>query len=389
MYTILIIDDDPIVQLTLRKILENQGYQIITATEGAAGLEKAQQLQPALIICDWLMPGMDGIEVCRQVKANPNLSTTFFIVLTSLDSVADVVKGLDSGADDFIAKPIEQNELKARVRAGLRWHQMSRDLRNQKQLLETELGEAVEYVRSLLPTPMFQPLTINSRFIPCKKLGGDCFDYYWLDADYLAIYLLDTAGHGLGATLPSISVLNILRSRAIARLNYYQPNQVLSALNDTFQMNYHNNKYFTIWYGVYNRVNRQLIYASAGHPPAVLLSKDAQNNSQIKLLETTGVPVGMFPDSKYTNGFCQIGEFSSLYIFSDGVYEINSASGRNWDFDAFVNLLQERYSNKNVNLDEILNDLLTLNSKTIFDDDLSILEIMFAGYTNKPNSINW
>ena len=80
MYTILIIDDDPIVQLTLRKILENQGYQIITATEGAAGLEKAQQLQPALIICDWLMPGMDGIEVCRQVKANPNLSTTFFIV---------------------------------------------------------------------------------------------------------------------------------------------------------------------------------------------------------------------------------------------------------------------------------------------------------------------
>ena len=191
------------------------------------------------------MPGIDGIEVCRQVKASPNLSTTFFIVLTSLDSVADVVKGLDSGADDFIAKPIEQNELKARVRAGLRWHQMSRDLRNQKQLLETELGEAVDYVRSLLPTPMFQPLTINSRFIPCKKLGGDCFDYYWLDADYLAIYLLDTAGHGLGATLPSISVLNILRSRAIARLNYYQPNQVLSALNDTFQMNYHNNKYFT------------------------------------------------------------------------------------------------------------------------------------------------
>ena len=369
MYTILIIDDDPIVQLTLRKILENQGYQIITATEGAAGLEKAQQLQPALIICDWLMPGMDGIEVCRQVKADPSLSTTFFIVITSLDSVADVVKGLDAGADDFIAKPIEQNELKARVRAGLRLHQMSRDLQNQKQLLETELGEAVDYVRSLLPNPMFQPLTINSRFIPCKKLGGDCFDYYWLDADYLAIYLLDTAGHGLGATLPSISVLNILRSRAIARLNYYQPNQVLSALNDTFQMNYHNNKYFTIWYGVYNRVNRQLIYASAGHPPAVLLSKDARNNSQIKLLKTTGVPVGMFPDSEYTNGFCQIEEFSSLYIFSDGVYEINSASGRNWDLDAFVNLLQERYSNKNVNLDEILNDLLTLNSKTIFDDD--------------------
>ncbi len=389
MFTILIIDDDQIVQLTLKKILEAQGYQIITAIDGETGLEQAQQLQPALIICDWLMPGMDGIEVCRQVKANPNLSTTFFIVLTSLDSVADVVKGLDSGADDFITKPIEQNELKARVRAGLRLHQMSRDLQNQKFILETELSEAVDYVRSLLPTPMYQPLTINSRFIPCKKLGGDCFDYYWLDSDYLAIYLLDTAGHGLGATLPSISVLNLLRSRAIPRLNYYQPNQVLSALNETFQMNYHNNKYFTIWYGVYNRVNRQLIYASAGHPPAVLLSKNDANNSQIKLLRTAGVPVGMFPDSKYANGFSQIEEFSSLYIFSDGIYEINSASGRNWDFDSFVSLLQERYEREDFNLDEILNHLLTLNSKTVFDDDLSILEITFAGYTNKPNSINW
>ena len=389
MYTILIIDDDQIVQLTLRKILESQGYQIITATDGETGLEKAQQLQPALIICDWLMPGLDGIEVCRRVKANPNLSTTFFIVLTSLDSVSDVVKGLDSGADDFITKPIEQNELKARVRAGLRSYQMSQDLQNQKQLLETELSEAVDYVRSLLPSPMYQPLTINSRFIPCKKLGGDCFDYYWLDADYLAIYLLDTAGHGLGATLPSISVLNLLRSRAIPRLNYYQPNQVLCALNDTFQMNYHNNKYFTIWYGVYNRVNRQLIYASGGHPPAVLLSKTATGDNQIKLLKTIGVPVGMFPDSDYANGFCQIEEFSSLYVFSDGVYEINSASGRNWDFDAFVNLIQKRYNNENFNLDEILEHLLTLNSKTVFDDDLSILEIIFAGHTSKPSSINW
>ncbi|WP_009631703.1 PP2C family protein-serine/threonine phosphatase [Synechocystis sp. PCC 7509] len=389
MFTILIIDDDGIVQLTLTKILEQQGYQIITATSGETGLEQAQQLQPSLIICDWLMPGMDGIEVCRQVKATPNLSTTFFIVLTSLDSVADVVKGLDSGADDFITKPIEPNELKARVRAGLRWHQMSRDLQNQKQLLETELGEAVDYVQNILPSPMYQPLTINSRFIPCKNLGGDCFDYYWLDGDYLAIYLLDTAGHGLGATLPSISVLNLLRSRAIPRLNYYQPNQVLSALNDAFQMSYHNNKYFTIWYGVYNRINHQLIYSSAGHPPAVLLSKNSTDSSQIKLLRTAGVPVGMFPDSEYVNGFCHIEESSIIYLFSDGVYEINSAKGRDWDFEAFVNLLQEQYNNNSCSLDAILNHLLTLNSKTGFDDDLSILEIIFEGYISRPNSISW
>lgn len=211
MFQILVIDDDQTIRTLLKRMLKRQGYEVVAASNGQEGIEKALVCHPALIICDWVMPGLNGLEVCDRIKKDPNLSTTFFILLTSLDSVADRVKGLDAGADDFIAKPIEQNELQARVRAGLRLHQLSKDLQNQKQLLETEMAEAAEYVRSLLPLPMKRPLTINSLFIPSRQLGGDCFDYYWLDPDYLAIYLLDTAGHGLRATLPSISVLNLLR----------------------------------------------------------------------------------------------------------------------------------------------------------------------------------
>lgn len=375
MFQILIIDDDRTVQLMLTRMLELQGYEVITASDGEEGMAQAQ-LGPALIICDWMMPRLNGLEVCRRIKADPSLSTTYFILLTSLGSVADRVKGLDAGADDFIAKPIEQNELKARVRAGLRLHQLNRDLQTQKQILETELAEAADYVRSLLPPPMSEPLTINSRFIPSRQLGGDCFDYYWLDPDYLAIYLLDTAGHGLGATLPSISVLNLLRSRAIQSLNYYQPSDVLSALNDTFQMTYQNTKYFTIWYGVYNRVNRQLIYASAGHPPGVLLS-GTSTPSQMKQLITPGMPVGMFPDAKYVNCFCNIEQFSTLYIFSDGVYEIHLPNGTIWSLDAFIELLKDCDNTRECNLDQVLNYLLALNQKDAFDDDLSILQINF------------
>lgn len=377
MFQILVIDDDRSILILLKRMLEKQGYDVVAASNGEEGITQALLSQPALIICDWIMPGLNGLEVCHRIKNDPNLSTTFFILLTSLDSVADRVKGLDAGADDFISKPIEQNELQARVRAGLRLHQLSRDLQTQKLLLETELAEAAEYVRSLLPLPMTAPVGIDSRFIPSRQLGGDCFDYYWLDSDYLAIYLLDTAGHGLRATLPSVSVLNLLRSRALKGLNYYQPSDVLAALNDTFQMNYQNDKYFTIWYGVYNRVNRQLIYASAGHPPAVLVSSKSPSSTEVERLKTPGMPVGMFPEAKYVDGFCHIEKFSTLYIFSDGAYEITLADSTLWSLDAFIQLLVSLQHPLDYQLDHLLSNLINLNSKEAFDDDLSILQIKF------------
>lgn len=377
MFKILVIDDDPSIQILLKRILQKQGYEVIVVNNGEEGIAQVLAHRPALIICDWIMPGLNGLEVCNRIKTDPNLSTTFFILLTSLDSVADRVKGLDAGADDFITKPIEQNELQARVRAGLRLHQLSQDLRDQKLLLEGELTEAAEYVRSLLPEPMTQPFTINSRFIPSRQLGGDCFDYYWLDHDAIAIYLLDTAGHGLKATLPSISVLNLLRSRALKSLNYYQPSDVLKALNETFQMNYQNDKYFTIWYGVYKRSTRELTYASAGHPPAILISGTSPTSNEVQLLRTPGMPVGMFPEAEYIDASCNVKQFSSLYIFSDGAYEITKPDGTLWNLDAFVEILTSVHRSAEYQLDYVLKYLTALNCKETFEDDLSILQVKF------------
>jgi sigma-B regulation protein RsbU (phosphoserine phosphatase) len=301
-----------------------------------------------------------------------------FILLTSLGSVEDRVKGLDAGADDFLCKPIEMLELQARVRAGLRLHEASRELQEQKQLLETELAEAAEYVSSILPDRMTEPpVTIDARFIPSRQLGGDGFDYYWLDSEHLAIYLLDASGHGLRAALPTISVLNLLKSRALPHINYYQPSDVLRGLNETFQMTQRNDKYFTIWYGVYNRVKRQLTYASAGHPPAVLLSKTPGASIQAQRLQTRGLPIGMFPEVDYLDECCEVAELSTLYIFSDGIYEINQADGTLWGLDPFVQLLADCKSNSACNLDHVLHSIKAVNPKDYFDDDLSLLEINF------------
>ncbi|MEP0870109.1 SpoIIE family protein phosphatase [Trichocoleus desertorum AS-A10] len=375
---ILVIDDDPVIRLVLMRNLQKQGYEVALARNGEEGSELASQLRPALIICDWMMPGRDGLEVCRQVKANPDLSTTFFILLTSRGEVEDRVRGLDSGADDFLSKPIEMNELKARVRAGLRLHQLTQDLQTQKQLLEAELAEAADYVRSLLPPPLLGSPAINTCFIPSRQLGGDCFDYFWLDPDYLAIYLLDVSGHGLGSALPSISVLNLLRSQSLPGVNFYLPDRVLTGLNETFQMSGHNERYFTIWYGVYNKTKRQLVYASAGHPPAILISGEADATTTAKRLKTAGLPIGMFSDAQYVSDRCEVEAGSSLYIFSDGIYEINQPDGETWTLDGFVGLLSDLSQANNISLDTVLGSVRAMGAKETFDDDLSLLQVSFA-----------
>ena len=177
--------------------------------------------------------------------------------------------------------------------------------------------------------------------------------------------------------LPSLSTINLLRSRGLTQVNYYRPSEVLRGLNETFQMNQRNDKYFTIWYGVYNLKNKKLIYASAGHPPAILLSRHEGGKINCEQLKTPGFPVGMFPDVEYTDRYCQINPFSRLYIFSDGIYEITQIDGTIWGLDKFVQLLEEYYDKQQYNLDLLLQQVQLGNPQNYFDDDLSIMEVNF------------
>ncbi|MBR8839328.1 MAG: PP2C family protein-serine/threonine phosphatase [Stigonema ocellatum SAG 48.90 = DSM 106950] len=342
-----------------------------------------------------MMQKLDGLEVCRQIKANPELTTTFFILLTAKGAhpgeEEDRVRGLDAGADEFVSKPIEMNELKARVRAGLRLYQLNQDLQSQKralevlnenlqtqkQILEDELAQAAHYVKSLLPSPLVGAVTTEALFIPSIQLGGDCFDYYWMDDEYLAIYLLDVSGHGVGSALLSVSLLNILRSQSLPNTNFHQPSEVLKSLNDRFQMSDHNDQYFTIWYGVYHRLKRQLIYANAGHPPGVLLSGTSACDPQINQLKSLNPPIGFLPNASFNHQVFEIEEGSNLYIFSDGVYEIQQPDGNIWSLDAFIDLLSHLGKTNNCHLPQVLSHIRTLSTKASFDDDFSMIRLNF------------
>jgi two-component system, OmpR family, response regulator MprA len=118
--SILVVDDDPKITQLLKRALSLEGYAVLTAGSGADGLEEVRLNNPDLVVLDVLMPGMDGIEVCRRIRM---AGDTPVLLLTAKDEVVDRVKGLDSGADDYVVKPFALEELLARIRVLLRRHE--------------------------------------------------------------------------------------------------------------------------------------------------------------------------------------------------------------------------------------------------------------------------
>jgi len=139
---ILVVDDDQYIRLILQKRFTSKGYTVLVAEDGEQGLEVAKADPPDLIISDWMMPKMDGLEFCRLAKQDEKLRFTYFIILTARDTQDDKIEGIETGADDFVTKPFNDRELLTRVRAGLRINALQKEiaqLQHQKAITELAL----------------------------------------------------------------------------------------------------------------------------------------------------------------------------------------------------------------------------------------------------------
>ena len=233
--------------------------------------------------------------------------------------------------------------------------------------LEGELAEAATYVRGLLPPLLEGEIETQWCYLPCSHLGGDGFGYHWIDADTLALYLLDVSGHGVGSALLSISVLNVLRQQLLAATDFHDPSAVLEGLNRAFPMDRNNEKYFTIWYGVYHRPTRMLTYASGGHHAAVLVSEPGKGVGLI----SRGAVIGVVPDLKYPSAQVQIPASAELYLFSDGVYEIARPDGSWQSWDEFSDFLQQ----ERPAIDAIVQRMRGMHGTGDFEDDFSLVKM--------------
>src|SRR5262249_28759821 len=157
----------------------------------------------------------------------------------------------------------------------IKYERRSRQDVKKAEELERDIQKATNYVSSLLPPPIDSGRVLAQwRFVPSVGLGGDAFGYYWLDATTFVFYLVDVSGHGVGSAMHSVSVLNVLRQRALPNVDFKNPGAVLCALNNAFQMDNYNGMRLTTWYGVYNAGDRTLTYGAAAQHPAYLVRSE-------------------------------------------------------------------------------------------------------------------
>jgi DNA-binding response OmpR family regulator len=182
---ILVADDDDISRIALKLLLNRRGYEVIEAADGATALELLLQPDaPGLAVLDWLMPGMDGVEICRQARTMPALGNLYIVLLTSRGGQNHVIEGLQAGANDYVTKPFDRDELLARIDVGVKVVQLQTDLALRVRELE-EAMQRVQQLQGLLPICSY-----------CKSIRDD--QRYWHQVDaYLSAHADLAFSHGI------------------------------------------------------------------------------------------------------------------------------------------------------------------------------------------------
>jgi len=373
--TVLMIDDQATVARAVGRMLRGESdIEFHFCQNPAKAIKTAIEINPTVILQDLVMPKIDGLTLVKLFRSNEKTRDIPLIVLSSKEEPAVKAKAFKLGANDYVVKLPDRVELIARIRYHSKGYIHLLERNEVAKRLVAELAAAADYVKKLLPKPLSgEVLSTDWRFEPSTSLGGDSFGYHWLDEEHFVIYLLDVCGHGIGAALLSVSAINVLRSQTLPNTDFRKPDQVFVGLNEAFLMENHNGMYFTIWYGVYNKSSRTLVYASAGHPPALLV-----DSAGTKTLGTANMIIGAFQAAHYQSDRININSPSRLYVFSDGAYEIRMPHDNTmWTFESFVELMASQPPNETSHLDRLWEFATRAVGFEGLDDDFTILEISF------------
>ena len=241
--------------------------------------------------------------------------------------------------------------------------------------MERDLRAARGYVQSLLPAPLKDgAVRTEWLFEPSARIGGDALGYHAIDHNHFALYVIDVAGHGAKAALHAASVINVIRKRALPGVDMRRPDEVLAGLNAMFPMDEHGDLFFTAWYGVYASKERELRFSCGGHHPGYLVDAERRTAAPLSTLD---LMVGLQPGHVFQSASAAVAPGSTLYLFSDGLFEVTDAGGRQGWLDDFLPLLLAPRSGAHSEPERLVGEVKRLTGSKVFDDDLTVLVATF------------
>lgn len=331
----------------LARILEAAGHRVLLAEDGAEAWELYRHGDCRVVIAAWAMPGMDGRELARRIRAERTGGDAFVLLLLAQDVREDVATALAAGADDCLWEPLSEGLLFARLVLANRVLAMQETLTRQfgeldaiSRRLRRDLQSAEQAQRALLPAmvPAVEDLELAWYLKSCDEVGGDILNVFRLDERHLGFYVVDVSGHGVASALLAVQVSRFLHpllgtasllKKPIGGAPGYrlaEPCEVLQDLNDLFPAQPQSMQFFTMAYGLYRLGDHRLRIASAGHPgPLVLRAR-----GDLEAPTLTGHPIGFFPTgiADFTEIELTLAPGDRILLYSDGASEAADQQGQ-------------------------------------------------------------
>lgn len=397
----LLVDDSRVQRRILRALLEKWGYTVLEAGSGVEALQICRERQVDFIISDWMMPGMTGLEFCAAFREMRRDSYGYFILLTSKSETGEVVNGLEVGADDFLIKPVNGSELRARLAAGERILGMEAELNTKNQLLGAALGELRELYdridRDLMQARKIQASLVPDRTLsvggahvsmlvkPCGHVGGDLVGAFSPGPNRIGFYNIDVSGHGITSALMTARLAGYLSGRFLDQniavekrydrfYSLLPPQEVARILNERLLSDRGVEEYFTMAYGVFDITSGVVRLVQAGHPFPVV----QRASGEVEFVGQGGPPVGLLPEANYQGFELTLQPGDRLLLYSDGFTEGTDSTGRMLEESGLADLLRPRAAVSGCDLlDDLFWQLAEWRGDSPPDDDVSALLLEF------------
>ncbi len=379
---VLAVDDTPQNLDVVKGILTPQ-YRIKVATNGPAALRIVEKQLPDIILLDIMMPGMSGLEVCRELKANPHTADIPVIFLTAKDQTEDETEGFELGAADYILKPVNPPILQARVKTHLALKQSmdalqetSAALARAKQRMELELNVGRDIQTSMLPSvvPDRKEITLCASMEAAREVGGDFYDYYMLSENELCICVADVSGKGVPAALFMAMSKILIKSRAV---DDRAPAKIITRVNAELSEDNAECMFVTAFFGVLNLCTGELIFTNAGHNPPLI----RRASGEVEVIADRHGPVaGIMPGEDYGQSTMNMAAGDVLLVFTDGVTEAMDVDDQLYGDDRLLHVVE---SLPECNAQSILNGVNASVAEFATGaeqaDDITMIALQFHG----------